>query len=317
MTNPYDGRHPATERLQDLLDDRLPAEERAEVRRHVDGCPACRAELETWRALFAGLEGLPELAPSEGFAENVLQALPRRRPLWARVGAWVRGLVPGLDSRDRHPGTDRVLAYLDRALPGPGRRTLEAHLEECVACRSEVDAWRALFAQLDGLGRLDAPEGFAEAVMAEVRAGERRARTSPAPAPGWLGGWVAALRPRTSGGWTLIGAAAAAPAVALAGGILALFSHPLLTPSDLGIFLWWQLSGAARTLVGSGVQSLMESPLLFRLWEAARTLAASPEVAGAGALAFAAAMLGALWVFYRNVISTPTPDRGYADASTS
>lgn len=46
------------DRLQDLLEGRLPPELSAEVRSHLDTCPACQADLMSWRDLWSALDGL-------------------------------------------------------------------------------------------------------------------------------------------------------------------------------------------------------------------------------------------------------------------
>lgn len=41
---------------------------------------------------------------------------------------------------DDHPSAERVAAFLDGTLDGPGRRVVERHLAECAECRAERDA---------------------------------------------------------------------------------------------------------------------------------------------------------------------------------
>lgn len=305
--------HLADERIQALLDDRLPAEERAAVRAHLDECGRCRARTEGWRAVFARLEGLPDLSPSPEFAEGVMEELPVRRPLAARIREWIGDLLPGPPSLDGHLEPEMVLSYLDRALSRRRRARVEGHLESCPACRSEVGEWRRLFRQLRTLERLAPSEGFAESVMAHVSTRE----TVPAGAgmgfSGRIAVWIEKLRPRSRKGWAVTGGLAAAPALAVTVGALALFSNPLLTPANLVTFLWWEASAAATALLGGAARSLMESPILFQAWQAAQALAASPTLAGAGILAFSAVTLTALWVLYRNLITTSTVGRGYAN----
>lgn len=314
MTNQRSG-HPAEERIQEYLDGRLSAEERQAVRAHLDHCAGCRAEVEAWRSVFARLDRMPELAPSADFAERVMDALPAPEPLPARIRDWLRGLLPDVGgARERHPGPELVLSYLDGALAERRSSRLEAHLEGCTACRAEVGEWRRVFRALDEIGRFAPPEGFADVVLSRVGTAREAVRRPEPRSAGRLAGWIEGLRPRTWKGWAVAGGVAAAPAVAMVAGVLALFSHPLLTPSNLGAFLWWQISGAARTLLSGATQSLMESPLLFQIWEAVLTVAGSPETLGIGALAFSAATLTAVWILYRYLISEPLPGRGYANA---
>lgn len=315
MTNQPDG-HLAEERIQAFLDDRLPAEERAGVQDHLDRCAGCRTRYEVWQGVFTRLEGLPEMAPSPDFARRVMEKLPVRRPVTERIRDWLRGLRPASRPGFEHLGPDLVLGYLDRALPRRRRSRVESHLEGCAACREEVSEWREVFVALEGLDRFRPSEGFADAVLTRVRMPDRAPAPAARPAlPERIAGWVEKLSPRTRKGWAAAGVAAAAPALALVTGGLALFSNPLLTPAHLVTFLWWEVSGATTALAGGAVQRLMESPALYQLWEAVQTFAGSPTLVGGSALAFSASTLVALWVLYRNLISTPTVERGYANVS--
>jgi len=79
------------ERLPELLHDRLPADARAEVQRHLEGCADCRAELEILRHVRAITR-----APSVDVA-GIVSALPayastrtsRRAYLWRAAAAVV------------------------------------------------------------------------------------------------------------------------------------------------------------------------------------------------------------------------------------
>jgi hypothetical protein len=67
--------------LSGFTDGRLSREERTRVEEHLAACPRCRAELESLRATVALLHGLPEVAPSRGFAVAPVRPLPGRRAL--------------------------------------------------------------------------------------------------------------------------------------------------------------------------------------------------------------------------------------------
>lgn len=84
--------HP-TEELTALLDGALPPERAARVERHLEGCAACRAELERLASAVATLRRLPPPpSPSPLFATRLSARLAREgRPPrgWAgRLGAW-------------------------------------------------------------------------------------------------------------------------------------------------------------------------------------------------------------------------------------
>lgn len=59
--------------LDDYLDGRLSAEQRARVDSHLQGCEVCRTELATARRLCAALSALPVAEPDPSFFENALR----------------------------------------------------------------------------------------------------------------------------------------------------------------------------------------------------------------------------------------------------
>lgn len=312
--------HPSENRIQELLDGRLPDAERRRVESHLADCDRCRSVAESWRALFSRLEEVPELAPSAGFAERVMGSLPGRRSLWARIRDRILPAEGADRSRRRHPAPERVLDYLDGALPARARTRLRGHLEACPACREEVREWRGLLAALEALPTHQPSGGFADAVMARVRVGDRAPAAPDAleRVLGWIGGgvsWPRALRPRTAGQWALAGVAAAAPVTAAVGAFLVLFSHPQLTPGYLLAFLWWQLSEAAGALLGAAWGAVTESALVFRAYSVVEWLGGSPTIVGLGAVALSVCMAGSLWILYRNLITTSGVDRRYANLS--
>ncbi|MGE5528871.1 MAG: anti-sigma factor family protein [Patescibacteria group bacterium] len=69
----------ALNQLQDLLEDRLPPEQAAELRSHLAACPGCAAEFEAWRGLWEDLSGLalaPRWPDLEGEIMTALGRLP-------------------------------------------------------------------------------------------------------------------------------------------------------------------------------------------------------------------------------------------------
>lgn len=79
------------EELSAYLDGQLADAEAERVRRHLDACAACRAELEALQATVQLLRSLPEEEPPAGLRPRVLarvrQQAARRAP-WRRVAAW-------------------------------------------------------------------------------------------------------------------------------------------------------------------------------------------------------------------------------------
>ncbi len=63
------------ERLLDLQDAELPEEERRQVLRHAENCPACREQLEHWKQTRRVLSEIAGPAPSEAFVGRVMTAV--------------------------------------------------------------------------------------------------------------------------------------------------------------------------------------------------------------------------------------------------
>lgn len=95
--------HPEEEQLEAYAEGTLDGGDRAVVESHVFACADCQGAIEEWRALFAALEGLPQLAPSAGFQDRVMarvqvgsraqawhtQALAQARAAAHSVGHWL------------------------------------------------------------------------------------------------------------------------------------------------------------------------------------------------------------------------------------
>lgn len=83
--------HPDAVTLARWLDGEAAPERGAELAAHVAGCPACRAEVEGWRALgAAAVVPLPALPP--GFVTRTCARAVERAPLQAPL--WWLGVSP-------------------------------------------------------------------------------------------------------------------------------------------------------------------------------------------------------------------------------
>ncbi|HEY8492170.1 MAG TPA: zf-HC2 domain-containing protein [Dehalococcoidia bacterium] len=71
--------------LGDVVLEALPGEDLAVVRAHLEGCPACRRELEATRELHRGLRRLLEAAPPVDVRAAVMARLEPGRPAWRRA----------------------------------------------------------------------------------------------------------------------------------------------------------------------------------------------------------------------------------------
>lgn len=86
--------HPAPEVVEAYIGGSLSDADRAVLESHLIGCQQCTAEVEEWRALFAGLAALPYLDPTPGFADRVMANVQVRQPWQARVAALLRRVIP-------------------------------------------------------------------------------------------------------------------------------------------------------------------------------------------------------------------------------
>ena len=94
--------HLSPDRLQDYVEDLLPAAQMARVSAHLEACGVCRTEEEQWRRLVQGIEQLPVMAPSNAFAGRVMAQVRLGRlvrPVAARTArgralAWAGRVVP-------------------------------------------------------------------------------------------------------------------------------------------------------------------------------------------------------------------------------
>jgi putative zinc finger protein len=80
--------HETRERLSELLDEALPARERADVEGHLAGCPECRRELERLRATVSLLARVEPVRAPAGFVDRVMAAV-RPVPWYRRLAAWI------------------------------------------------------------------------------------------------------------------------------------------------------------------------------------------------------------------------------------
>jgi hypothetical protein len=80
--------HESRERLSELLDEVLPARERALVEAHLADCPECRRELERLRATVSLLRRVEPVRAPVGFVDRVMAAV-RPVPWYRRLAAWI------------------------------------------------------------------------------------------------------------------------------------------------------------------------------------------------------------------------------------
>lgn len=123
--------HPFEEELQDLLDGRLGASERAAIQAHVARCERCREELAALERGRAAARGLPVLAPPTDLGPRIASALdaedrasasrPTRRRLphrWPLVAAGLIAAAALVALLMLHPATSDLPAAVARDFAG-------------------------------------------------------------------------------------------------------------------------------------------------------------------------------------------------------
>lgn len=304
--------HLASKQIQEFLDQELSPKEELQVQEHLSACPRCQSEVAAWRVLYSELGNLPELVPGPSLARGVLAELPTvistggRRRRWMPSRAAARAGVPHIPGDGLQDHADGVLS---------GRRAVAArtHLAACEPCREEYRGWERLFSSLGALGRFAPAAGFAERVMARVRV------PAPVPTPLAVAGgravaWARGFLPQTRRGWAVAGGIASAPTISMAALLYLVFSHPLLTLGTFSTYVSWKASAVLASLGSTLGSAVVDSVAMFRAYSLIGALARSPILVGLGGLGFSLLSAVALWVLYRNLLTTPSVESRYARA---
>jgi len=317
------------DRIQAYLDGLLSPGERAAFQELLASSPHLRAQVESYRALYARLDSLPRLEPSPGFAARVMTEL---RPVAAQ--AVVRASPPplalrlrralGIAPRSRpvptHPGSELLQDFVDGVLPGKLAARVGVHVKGCGECRATAESWGKLYGELGALSGLTPSPTFREGVMSGVKIPAPAPSAAPAQSPVPAGaGVLDRLRrlrpfPVTTRGWAVAAAAAATPVAALSAILWVVLSHPLVTPGGLLSFASWQAAARASSLGSALMAQITESLTSFRLYGVVESLVASPGGAAAAGLALSLLTLGSLWVLYRNLMGPMHPGGHHAAA---
>lgn len=181
--------------------------------------------------------------------------------------------------------SDDVAAYALGALEGEEAGALEAHMESCERCRSEL-RWLTPAVQLlpEGAERVQPPPRLRESVMAEVRADAKRAQvTSGVPKSG---SWLDRIHVGSLSWRPLAGLAAVALAVVAIGGYEIGSSDAggggqqvkISAKQDSGVFAEMISEGDAGTLHLANVENLPSGRVLEAWVEREGSIEAVPAL---------------------------------------
>lgn len=184
------------------------------------------------------------------------------------------------------------------ALSHHERSAAEAHLRSCARCKAELDAARAVIAELDALPRFEPSARFADAVMARVVIAPAAA---PAVAPARARRWM----PRTKRGWMMLGLGLLAPL----GPLAALLAWALGAPTGGAGGMLGATGGWVRDTFWGGLARGMEAVIRSPAFDAVAdlvygALSMSSTSAGALALFLAIAIPASGWTLAR-LLRTP------------
>ena len=301
-------------RFQALLDGELPAAEAARLRAEIDGCARCSSEFEAWQLLFEDLGDLPILVPSVDFSDRILGSLPEPK----RASARLTGLLhrPAAATAPGHLAADEMQDFLDGQLAARSMTRMERHLDGCAICRDELAAHRRVMTALGDLPVLAPSSEFAERVMAGVRI-RQMAQLAMAPVTPQerVLAWLRQMVPDTRQGWAAAMGMLVTPVTLMVLLVRAVFANEMVTVSNLGAFAWLKLSDSLGGAFESAGAFLMDQSIVrvtVSLLE--MTGGGSTVIAASGAALLATTMV-AMWIVYRNVISSSADEGSYAHLS--
>ncbi len=287
--------------FQALLDGEMPPREAERLRAEIAASPRLSAEFEAWQLLFDDLDDLSHFAPSASFSSRVLDSLP------AAGVASVRGraVVPGAG----HLAPEQLQDLIDGRLAARIRAPIESHLESCAVCRTELEAFRRVAVALDELPRLTPSHEFSERVMAGVRV-RQMAELAMAPVTGRerLLGWLRSMAPTTGQGWAAAMGVLVTPLTLVALVVRAAFSSELATVSNVLAFAWLK---ASDVLAGADALLLQQTGL-GRVLELVQSTGVGATAVAASGTALLGMTMAAIWVLYRNVLTSPAPGGRHA-----
>lgn len=276
---------PGTKRVFSYLDGELSPADRAVFEAEAAADPALRAELRSFRSLFAHMRNMESPAPPPDLEVSVIAALQARPTPLHHLWNWFAGRAHG-------PPPNPFDALLDGRLSARPAAVLSSLAAGDAEAARVLTGWRRLARELGRLPEFAPEDGFADRVMARVRLPE--GRRSRAGALVRLRG----LWPRSQERLAAASGIAFGPTAAVAGMAYLLFANnPLVTLSNLGSFLWQRgreaFLGVSQGFIDAGLGIPAAPGGLTEILSAPAIL---PGLLLLGGLTLASA-----WILYRNI----------------
>ncbi len=290
------------------LDGDACAKERRAIQAMIGTDPALAEDLEVCRELFAKLDGLRTLPPSDDFRARVLAAVHTPVPWYSRLRNLLGVVDPGVRANP-------YAALLDGSLPARQAKSLAALCARDPDASEAQEGWRNLFVQLGSLNHLAPAAGFADRVMARVP-------VQPSAPPLWERVTFRLLRawPRHRHRWAAACGVAFGPVASIVGTAYVLASalwlggNPMATASNSAVYLWAASTEMLGSLARAGWSAAATTPATGGVIEVVQTAVASGPALAAAVLAFTVLAPLSAWVLYRQVLRTPPLERRYVRA---
>lgn len=318
----HEDSHVAGEVLQDFLEGSLAARRGERIEAHLARCASCTSEADAWLGILRRLDGLGSFEPSEGFADRVLARVEVREgvSLAARIRKAVDSLLgPSLGSTTpEHVPAGVLQDFVDGALPQTAMARVEAHVDGCGRCASELRSWHSVAARLGTLDRFEVAPDFADVVMVGLRSA-----TVAAPARAWTRLAHAArsrfrrLVPETRQAVAALSGAAVTPMVVMGLAFWTVWSHPSVTGGSLMSFAWWQLRDLIAGTLTATAALATQSAEVFGVLSLLESLASAPALVAGGALAYTMICALALRVLYKNLLAQRSHGGRHPHVSTA
>ncbi|MEM7415383.1 MAG: zf-HC2 domain-containing protein [Gemmatimonadota bacterium] len=302
------------ETIQDFLEGAFGPRRTRQIEAHLAASEQCSREVDEWAVLFRELDALPRLAPSQGFAEQVMAHVDTTasQPWAVRLRERLAGLVRG-DSSVCAPA-DILQDFVDGALPSRKLARVRAHVGSCTSCAAEVHAWRQLHVHLHRLESPAPANGFAERVMAAYRIEQMMAAAAPVPLRSKAAVAVRRTLGRPREALAALSGIAVTPMAIFGVAAWAVFSHPSVTLGSLLSFVAWQISDVVA-MAGSGLANTVTNATSAVGGQAAvDALTGSPALLGSAVVAYLVISAFALRVLYKNLFAGRPADGRYAHA---
>ena len=213
-----------------------------------------------------------------------------------------------------HPNAEALQTFAEGRLAEGERAVIESHVTGCQACQGEAEEWRSLFMALSALPQFEPTTGFADRVLAGMK--EARAATI---VPWYARGsrFVRQAAPKTTRGWALAAAFLALPLVS--GGLFIswLISKSYVTPQTLWAFTTDRGAHALQSLGEGTISWALNTQAAAWAVKMSSQLVHQVGMSGVGALvaALAIATTLSIWVLYKNLFRSTSPEASYVSFS--